>query len=459
MKPKKIHRIFEASKTCGFRMLKPYPEYKDSGVEWIGEIPEGWNVEKLKFNSEINRDSLPENFDPDYEFFYLDITNVSKNGEIINTELMSFEDAPSRARRIPQNHDTIISTVRTYLKAIAYLIHIPKNFVVSTGFSVLSPNKNLFSRFLYYLVNSDLFVQTVVVYSKGIAYPAINSSDLANLPIWYPDIETQNKISSFLDKKTSEIDLTIQKDTRLIELLQEKRTALINHVVTKGLDVDAKMKDSGVEWIGEIPEGWEVNKIKNTSYVKGRIGWHGLTSEEYSDEGAYLVTGTNFNNGEIDWESCHRINWDRYKQDPYIHLKDDDLLITKDGTIGKVALVKNLPDKATLNSGIFLIRPLNQYLNKYMYWVLNSVVFERYFDYIKTGATIAHLYQETFERFFFPIPSNEEQNQITEYLHIKTQKIDQTIQKIQTNISLLQEYKKSLIHHVVTGKVNVIKED
>jgi type I restriction enzyme S subunit len=143
-----------------------------------------------------------------------------------------------------------------------------------------------------------------------------------------------------------------------------------------------KYKDSGIKWIGEIPEGWEVNKIKNTSYVKGRIGWHGLTSEEYSDEGAYLVTGTDFKDGVIEWDDCHHVGWDRYKEDPYIHLKEDDLLITKDGTIGKIALIKILPNKATLNSGIFLVRPLNKkYIPKFMYWMLNSAVFERFFDF------------------------------------------------------------------------------
>lgn len=210
-------------------------------------------------------------------------------------------------------------------------------------------------------------------------------------------------------------------------------------------------KDSKVEWIGEIPEGWIVNKIKNTSYVKGRIGWHGLSSEEYADEGAYLVTGTDLKSGEVSWETCHHISWERYKEDPYIHLREDDLLITKDGTIGKVAVVNNLPDKATLNSGIFVVRPLkDDYIPGFMYWILNSSVFKRYFDYIKTGATIAHLYQETFERFFFPIPSETEQIKITNFLDKKTSEIDLTIEKDTRLIELLKEKRTALINHVVT---------
>jgi len=212
-----------------------------------------------------------------------------------------------------------------------------------------------------------------------------------------------------------------------------------------------KYRESGFQWIGEIPEGWEVNKIKNTSYVKGRIGWQGLTSEEYSDEGAYLVTGTNFKDGLIDWEDCHHVGLERYKEDPYIHLKENDLLITKDGTIGKIALIKKLPDKATLNSGIFLVRPLNQsYQTRFMYWMLNSLVFEQFFDYIKTGATIVHLYQETFERFFFPIPPEPEQRKISDFLDSKTSKINETIMKDKRLIDLLREKRTAIIDHAIT---------
>jgi type I restriction enzyme S subunit len=212
-----------------------------------------------------------------------------------------------------------------------------------------------------------------------------------------------------------------------------------------------KYKESEIQWIGEIPEEWTVNKIKNTSYVKGRIGWQGLTSEEYQDEGAYLVTGTNFLDGKIMWSKCHHVSWERYKEDPYIHLKEGDLLITKDGTIGKVALVENLPDKSTLNSGIFVVRPLNKkYSVEYMYWLLNSSVFERYFDYIKTGATISHLYQETFEKFFFPIPTNNEQKRIVDFLANKTSEINNRIKKDNQLIKLLKEKRIALINHVVT---------
>lgn len=217
--------------------LDPEVPMKDSGVEWIGEIPEGWEVKKLKFTSEINKKSLSENEDPNNEFHYLDISNVSKNGKILNTKLIKFCDAPSRARRVPEKKDTIISTVRTYLRAIAYLEDIPTNFVVSTGFTVLNPRKFIYPKYLYYVVSSELFVQTIVAHSTGIAYPAINSSDLANIHICYPIIEEQKKIAKYLDRETEKIDKIIIKIKSIIKLLKEYRESLIHHVVTGKVDV------------------------------------------------------------------------------------------------------------------------------------------------------------------------------------------------------------------------------
>jgi len=162
-------------------------------------------------------------------------------------------------------------------------------------------------------------------------------------------------------------------------------------------------RDSGVEWIGEVPDGWEIKKIKHTTYVKGRIGWQGLKSDEFIEKGPFLVTGTDFIDGEVNWETCYHVLEERYNEDPYIQIRENDLLITKDGTIGKTAIVKNLPDIACLNSGIFLTRSISEdYITEFMYWILNSVVFSKFIDYTKTGTTINHLYQNVFVDFAFP---------------------------------------------------------
>ena len=212
-----------------------------------------------------------------------------------------------------------------------------------------------------------------------------------------------------------------------------------------------KYKDSGVYWIGAIPDEWKIKKIKHTTYVKGRIGWKGLKPEEFQENSdAYLVTGTDFKNGLIDWNNCYQIDQKRYDEDPFIQLQENDLLITKDGTIGKVALVKNLKGYATLNSGIFVIRPIAHYLTNFMYWILNSGVFFGFISFHGTGTTIKHLYQNVFEVFQFTTPPIQEQQKIAAYLNHKTTLIDTLIEKKKRRIDLLKEERTAVINQAVT---------
>jgi type I restriction enzyme S subunit len=216
-----------------------------------------------------------------------------------------------------------------------------------------------------------------------------------------------------------------------------------------------KYKDSGVEWIGEVPERWEVKKIKHSTSVKGRVGWHGLNSNNFINDGPFLVTGTDFSNGKIDWKTCYHVSMENYKKDSYIQLAENDLLITKDGSIGKVAIVKGLEGQATLNSGIFVTKPLNhQYITTYLYWILNSSVFLCFIDYNKTGSTVLHLYQDTFENFSFPIPPIQEQKRVCYYLDHKTTQIDNLISKKQKLIELLKEERAAIINQAVTKGLN-----
>lgn len=217
--------------------LNPSARMKDSGIEWIGKIPEDWRIHRLKYATLINQNKLNESTSPDFKINYLDISNVNSHGEILNIEKMFFEDAPSRARRITKKGDTIVSTVRTYLKAICYLEKIQKNLIVSTGFAVLNPNKNINSKYLFYFISSEYFVQYIILLSKGVAYPAINPSDLGDIFILQPKIEEQKKIINYLDKQTSKIDKTIKKIQQKINLLEEYKKSLIHHVVTGKVDV------------------------------------------------------------------------------------------------------------------------------------------------------------------------------------------------------------------------------
>ena len=214
-----------------------------------------------------------------------------------------------------------------------------------------------------------------------------------------------------------------------------------------------EMKDSGIVWIGNIPYDWDVMRIKNVAWLKGRIGWDGLKAEEFQDDGPYLITGTDFENGHVNWDTCVHITSERYAEDELLHIKEGDLLITKDGTIGKLAIVKNCPNKVSLNSGVMIIRNDSEfkYDNKYMYYVLMSSVFTEWFESEqKPGSTIRHLYQHQFSEFKFPFPSIDEQKVIAHFLDSKCAAIDEAISRQKKAIEKLEEYKNSIIQHAVT---------
>jgi len=215
------------------------------------------------------------------------------------------------------------------------------------------------------------------------------------------------------------------------------------------------MKPSGIDWIGDIPSDWNIKKIKYLSNLKGRIGWQGLTSDEYTDEGAYLITGTDFDNGNIKWDTCVHVSMKRWAEAKDIQVKNGDLLITKDGTVGKVAIVKGLDGYASLNSGILLISTFTGFDRKFLYWVLLSDVFLTWFSNKNAGnSTIIHLYQNDFVEFKYPIPVITEQHAIATFLDTQCSKIDSIVAELEQQIEILKQYKTSLITETVTKGLN-----
>jgi type I restriction enzyme S subunit len=208
--------------------------------------------------------------------------------------------------------------------------------------------------------------------------------------------------------------------------------------------------------IEDFPKHWDLTRIKFNSLVKARVGWHGLKSDDFTEIGPYLVTGSDFKGKYIQWRDCYHCDEERYQQDSHIQLKNGDLLLTKDGTIGKVALVSDLDGKATLNSGVFVVRPLKdgEFTTKYYYWLLLSRSFTDFVDFYKTGSTILHLYQETFVNFKYALPPLAEQQKLANFLDHETAKIDALITKQEKLIELLKEKRQSAISHAVTRGLN-----
>lgn len=220
--------------------LNPDAPMKDSGVEWLGEIPDGWKVKRLKYLSSVNDETLQDTTPPNYELLYVDIGSVDRVDGIIKKESLLFAKSPSRARRRVKHDDTIISTVRTYLRAIAVVEQPEPNLIVSTGFAVVRP-KNINPDYLGYALRSSFFVENVVARSTGISYPAINATDLIRIELVLPTPDEQKSIAIYLKLETTKIDHLITKAEQAIELMKERRTSLISAAVTGKIDVSTSL--------------------------------------------------------------------------------------------------------------------------------------------------------------------------------------------------------------------------
>lgn len=217
--------------------LNPNAKMKPSGIEWLGDIPELWEVKPIKYFVSCNDEALTDKTNKDYTLRYIDIGNVDSNGNVSEIVNYKFKDAPSRARRIVKEGDIIVSTVRTYLKAIMHISGDTENLIVSTGFAVLRPKNNVVSEYLNYAIRANYFISTIVSESKGVSYPAINSTDLITLKIALPSKSEQTDIVSYIEKETTKLNQAFSTIEKEIALVEEYKTSLIAEAVTGKIDV------------------------------------------------------------------------------------------------------------------------------------------------------------------------------------------------------------------------------
>jgi type I restriction enzyme S subunit len=304
-----------------------------------------------------------------------------------------------------------------------------------------------------YFVFYNLVHKNILFYIKGGTRSKLNQSELKKIQFPFPPLPEQRRIAEIL----STIDETIERTEALIEKYRHIKAGLMSDLLTRGIDEEGRIRSEETHEykdspLGRVPEEWQIKTTKETLYMKGRIGWRGLKKSEFTKFGPYLITGMHFVNDKIDWTSCFHINMERYTESPEIHVKINDVLLTKDGTIGKVAFIDYLPAEASLNSHLLLLRPLKENLySKFIFYILLSDSFKRFIDNIKSGSTLAGLSQSSFEKFKFIIPSNEEQHHIAEILTTT----DTYIKKEQTYLNKLQQIKKGLMQDLLTGKVRV----
>lgn len=433
--------------------MKQYEAYKDSSIQWLGEIPSHWKVGKLKHVATCNDEVLSENTDPELHIDYVEISDVDSIDGIKCKTNYAFKEAPSRARRITRPGDVIISTVRTYLKAITSIKE--SDLIVSTGFAVIRPKK-IDSTFLKYSLLYEGFIDQVIARSVGVSYPAITSTELMGIEIIVPPLAEQEVIAAYLDQKVGQIDAILSEKEAMVEQLQQYRKSLISETVTRGLNPNVPMKDSGIDWIGQIPAHWHLVKLKSIAKVNGRIGYRGYTTEDlvHDGNGAYAIGGKHISKCVLDLSQPDFISWEKYYESPEIMVKKGDLLMAQRGSLGKVALVRDNIEEATINPSLVLINNL-KIGDVFLYYYLVSNSCLTYIQLLNTATAVPMISQNQIENLFVLVPPVVEQHAISEFLDKKTKELDTTISELQSQIEDLKVYKSSVITEAVTGKVDL----
>lgn len=422
--------------------MKKYTTYKPSGIDWIGDIPEHWDLIKLKYEYKIQKGTLPKLVFDEYReglipYLSMDVLRGSETTSFIkqddgvfikNNQILILWDGSNSGEIIKVKNEGILSSTMGVLNKVG---------------------NRLIEDFSYYQLKS--VEPEIRNNTNGMGIPHVDGLYVRNLSLFVPPIPEQHQIVQFLDEKTEIVDKLISTKERKIDLLKEQRTSLINQVITKGLDPDVEMKDSGVEWIGEIPEHWEVGRLVRFT-LDHRQGYY--SSEEYDDDGFRVVRITDIiENNKVVIENSPFYRLDKENEERY-RLEKGDFLFQRTGSHKKIGVFES--DEPSIY-GSFLIRfRFSKRINhKFLLHFLNSISYQHQINEQIHGGVNPNIHVENIKVCYTTIPSYDEQNEIVEYLDKQTKEIDDLVSLEQKKVEVLKEYRQSLISEVITGKIDV----
>lgn len=428
------------------KKYEKYPEYKDSGYDWFGNVPKSWEIGPL-------RSVLNERIEKNKKLVTDNILSVMKDVGVIR--YADKGDVGNKSSDRPENYkivypkDIVLNSMNLVIGSVGQSKELG---VTSSVYIIYYPkNKNINSDYYHYLFRDKTWQKTLGRLGKGIMElrESINSDLLKVEPVIIPSFDEQTKIASYLDEKTQLIDKIIEKKEKLIDLLKEKRTAVINNAVTKGLDKNTPFVESGVEWIGKIPKGWEIRKIKTISNIKRGASPRPIDDKKYFDD-----------NGEYSWVRIEDLTAsERYLiqttqklsslgKSLSVPLEPGEIFLSIAGSVGKPIITKI---KCCIHDGFVCFKNLNCN-SEYLYYVF--IAGEAYKGLGKLGTQL-NLNSTIVGNILIPLPSKIEQESIVLFLDEKMRKMDNFINKEKSSIELLKEFKISLISNVVTGKIKV----
>ncbi|EIQ7158221.1 MULTISPECIES: restriction endonuclease subunit S [Citrobacter] len=428
---------------------KAYPEYKDSGVEWLGEVPNHWKTVSIsRLFSRIKRTGYTEK---ELLSVYRDYGVIPKSSRDDNNNKPSEDLSPYQ---LVEPNDLVMNKMKAWQGSIAISEY---EGIVSPAYFVYKPNNVLFElahpRYVHYLLRNPIYVTQYLSRSKGIRVNQwdLDPDEFRNIELLLPDKTEQEKIYSFLDHETAKIDNLIEKQQQLIELLKEKRQAVISHAVTKGLNPDVPMKDSGVEWLGEVPAHWTVSTIKHISTFIGTGGTPKNSESFTDDDGIDWFSPGDFNGSLSLRYAKKKITTQAVSNgDAKSYPKDSIVVIGIGATLGKVAFVEH---EFSCNQQINIITPSKTVDHKYLtYSLLNQV---EQMKQSSNASTIGIMNQEKTKQIWIAVPPKDEQIKIVSVLSQKEIEFDELLKKSEYQILLLQERRTALISAAVTGKIDV----
>lgn len=444
--------------------MKAYPEYKPSGIDWLDKIPSHWDSMPLKYtvkNQEtdfIDGDWIESPFITETGVRYLTSGNVGPgfykeqgNGFISNEtfdKLNCIEVLPG---------DLLISRLNEPIARTCEVPELGYKIVTCVDNVIYRPISDIFSRrFMMYQLNSEPFWFNASGLSSGATMKRISRSKLGNIKVIVPPLKEQEVIAAYLDDVTGKVDALIAEKQTQVKNLRAYRTSLITDTVTHGLNPDAPLRHSGIDWLGDIPQHWEMSALK---YLTSKIG-SGITprggSEVYLDKGVLFIRSQNVYPDGLHLDDPKYISESIDESMSNTRVYTGDILLNITGaSIGRCC-VYTVTESANVNQHVCIIRPLcNLIKNQFLSYVLNSKIGQDQIALFQTGGNREGLNFEQLKNFAIPLPPRSEQQAIAEFLDDKTEKIDALIDELNKQLDELAEYRQAVISEAVTGKVDV----
>ena len=439
--------------------VTPYSAYLDSGSEWLGQIPAHWKTKKLKFLSTVQPSNVDKKtVEGEVPVVLCNYTDVYKN-EYIDSRL-SFMSATATREEVEKFSVSTGDVIITKDSETPHDIAVPacvseeiEGLVCGYHLTQVKPVA-LEGRYLFRLFQSKGFNAQFVVAANGVTRFGLPQHAIANADCPVPPSTEQQTIARFLDYKTAQIDTLIAKKQALLEKLAEKRSALISHAVTKGLDPSVPMKDSGVSWLGKIPAHWKMTRLK---YATSLIVDCPHNTPQYSDEGDYLVVRTaDLFQGKLDLARAYRVEESEYRHRvKRAVVKENDIVYGREGERWGFAAIVPARPVVCLGQRMMQFRAANHFHPRFLMWHLNADCVYQQGALDTAGSTAPHVNVETIKNYWLVEPPFEEQVQIAGFVDEANSRLDRQVRLVQTAIDKLKEYRSALITNAVTGKIDV----